>query len=110
MATDPTKVYPLPKFHFEVDWGGTRIGFTEVTGLDFETEVIKYREGNDKALTDKQQPGKKKWAHISLKRGTFKGDYELYQLWTNTIMFQEVNANTGRMSPSSYWTSNTMQL
>jgi phage tail-like protein len=96
MATDPTKVYPLPKFHFEVDWGGTRIGFTEVTGLDFETEVIKYREGNDKALTDKQQPGKKKWAHISLKRGTFKGDYELYQLWTNTIMFQEVNAKYRR--------------
>ena len=32
--------YPLPKFHFEVNWGGTRMGFTEVTGLDFETEII----------------------------------------------------------------------
>ena len=35
--------YPLPKFHFIVDWGGARMGFTEVTGLDFETEVIEYR-------------------------------------------------------------------
>ena len=25
--------YPLPVFHFRVEWGGTRIGFSEVTGL-----------------------------------------------------------------------------
>ena len=40
--------YPLPKFHFQVDWGGTRIGFTEVTGLQIETEVVEYREGSSK--------------------------------------------------------------
>ncbi|TXK23522.1 phage tail protein, partial [Pontibacter qinzhouensis] len=26
--------YPLPKFHFLVEWGGSKVGFTEVTGLD----------------------------------------------------------------------------
>ena len=25
---------PLPSFHFQVDWGATRMGFQEVTGLD----------------------------------------------------------------------------
>ena len=37
--------YPLPKFHFSVQWGGTNIGFTEVTGLNIETKVIEYRDG-----------------------------------------------------------------
>ncbi len=43
--------YPLPKFHFQVEWGeNLRIGFTEVSGLDFETEVIEYRAGNSKTI------------------------------------------------------------
>jgi len=29
--------YPLPKFHFVVEWNGTTLGFTEVTGLDIKT-------------------------------------------------------------------------
>ena len=37
--------YPLPKFHFQVEWGGAKIGFTEVTGLNVETDVIEYRDG-----------------------------------------------------------------
>ena len=28
MANDPKKNYPLPKFHFQLEWGGTRVGFT----------------------------------------------------------------------------------
>ena len=28
--------YPLPSFHFTVQWGGTRVGFSEVTGLTQE--------------------------------------------------------------------------
>ena len=39
------ETYPLVKFHFSVDWGGTNIGFTEVSGLDVETELIEYRQG-----------------------------------------------------------------
>jgi phage tail-like protein len=96
MASDPTKSYPLPKFSFEVDWGGTRIGFTEVTGLDFETEVIKYREGNYKLYHQTMQPGMTKYSNCTFKRGTFKGDYELYQWWINTFMFQEVAAKYRR--------------
>ncbi|MEI6750916.1 MAG: phage tail protein, partial [Bacteroidota bacterium] len=24
--------YPLPRYHYQVDWGGVKISFTEVTG------------------------------------------------------------------------------
>ena len=42
--------YPLPKFHYQVQWGGSRLGFTEVTGLTVENELIEYREGNSPLL------------------------------------------------------------
>ena len=38
--------YPLPKFHFRVEWGGASMNFTEVTGLTIEVEKIEYRHGN----------------------------------------------------------------
>ena len=96
MANDPTKTYPLPKFHFEVDWGGTRIGFTEVSGLDFETESIQYREGHYKLYHKTMQPGLTKYTNITLKRGTFVGDYQMYQLWINTFMFQEIDQSPNK--------------
>ena len=89
MATDPKKNYPLPKFHFQVEWGGTRVGFTEITGLAFETEVIEYREGSSPLYNKTKQPGLTKYSNIILKRGTFLGDFEMYTQWRKTIMFQE---------------------
>jgi phage tail-like protein len=96
MADDPKKNYPLPKFHFIVDWGGTRIGFTEVSGLEFETEVIEYREGSSPLYHKTKQPGLTKYSDITLKQGTFLGDFEMYTLWKNTIMFQEGKAKFRR--------------
>jgi phage tail-like protein len=89
MADDPKKNYPLPKFHFQVEWGEDRFGFTEVSGLDFETEVIEYREGNSVTYNKTKQPGLTKYANISLKRGTFLGDFKYFELWKKTMMFQE---------------------
>lgn len=89
MADDPKKNYPLPKFHFQVDWGGTRVGFTEISGLDFETEVIEYREGSNPGYHKTKQPGLTKYSNIILKRGVFLGDFEFYQQWKKTFLFQE---------------------
>jgi phage tail-like protein len=80
--------YPLPKFHFEVNWGGTKIGFTEVSGMEVETEVIEYREGASKEYSKLKMPGMRKYSNISLKRGTFKSDNEFFD-W-----FNEVKLNT----------------
>jgi len=82
--------YPLPKFHFKVEWGDKfRIGFTEVSGLDFETEVIEYREGDSNTYHKSKQPGLTKYSNITLKRGMFKGDADLYNEWKKTFFFQE---------------------
>lgn len=84
--------YPIPKFHFQVEWGENfRIGFTEVSGLDFETEVIEYREGNSKRYNKSKQPGLTKYSNITLKRGTFEGDYDFFKEWRKTYYFQEGN-------------------
>ena len=70
--------YPLSKFHFQIEWGGTQIGFTEVTGLDVETEVIEYRHGASPEYHKTKMPGMRKYSNITLKRGTFQGDNDFY--------------------------------
>jgi phage tail-like protein len=91
MATDPTKLYPIPKFHFQVTWGSGKLAFTEVTGLDFETEAIEYRGGDSPFYHKTKQPGMTKYANVTMKRGTFLGDYDFYNLWIKTFYFQEKN-------------------
>jgi phage tail-like protein len=81
--------YPLPKFHFRVEWGGSKIGFTEVTGLDFQVEPIEYREGSSPEYHKIKMPGMHKFSNITLKRGTFTGDIEFYK-WMKTISLTQV--------------------
>lgn len=81
--------YPLPKFHFQVEWSGTNIGFTEVTGLTVETEAIAYRHGASLEYNKTQQPGLTKYGNITMKRGTFKSDNEYFDWWKETKFFQE---------------------
>jgi len=76
--------YPLPKFHFQVEWGGSKIGFTEVSGLDISTEVIEFRDGASPEYSKIKMPGQRKFSNITLKRGTFKGDNQFYS-WFNTV-------------------------
>ncbi|MBD5780638.1 phage tail protein [Pelagicoccus sp. NFK12] len=76
--------YPLTKFHFVVAWGGSRIGFTEVSGLEAETELIEYREGSSAEYSKIKMPGMQKYANITLKRGTFLGDNDFFEWWKTT--------------------------
>lgn len=75
--------YPLPKFHFLVQWGGERIGFTEVTGLDIQVEPIEYREGSSLEYSKIKMPGMLKYSNITLKRGSIVADSDFYK-WINT--------------------------
>ena len=81
--------YPIPKFHFQVEWGGSKIGFTEVTGLEVSTEVIEYREGSNREYHKIKMPGMQKFANITMKRGTFKGDNDFYNWW-NTVALNTI--------------------
>ena len=85
MATE----YPIVKFHFQVEWGGTKIGFTEVSGLDVETEVVEYRHGASPEYFKTKMPGMQKYSNITLKRGTFATDNEYYSWW-NTVKLNTI--------------------
>lgn len=81
--------YALPKFHFQVEWGGSKIGFTEISGLDVETEVIEYRHGASPEYHKTKQPGMRKYSNITLKRGTFQSDNEFFDWWKNNQLFNQ---------------------
>ncbi len=78
--------YPLPKFHFQVDWGGTKIGFTEVTGLEVTTDKIEYRDGFSPEYVKTQMPGMQTYGELTLKRGVFAGDNEFYEWWNSVAL------------------------
>jgi phage tail-like protein len=81
--------YPLVKFHFQVEWSGTKIGFTEVSGLDVETEVVEYRDGASPEYSKTKMPGMQKFSNITLKRGTFASDNEFFNWW-NTVKLNTI--------------------
>ncbi len=60
---------PYAKFNFLIEIGGEDVGgFTEVSGLAAESDVIEYREGSDPARMRKL-PALRKYSNITLKRG-----------------------------------------
>ncbi|MGF2414334.1 MAG: phage tail protein, partial [Ferruginibacter sp.] len=81
--------YPLPKFHFRVEWGGAKIGFSEVSGLSVETEMAEYRDGSSPEFHKIKMPGMQKFGNITLKRGTFQGDNDFYKWW-NTVALNTI--------------------
>lgn len=84
------ELWPIPKFHFEVTWGGVDVGFQEVTGLEMETQFIEYRAGDDPSLVTQKIPGLKKHGNITLKKGVFRDDTIFYD-W-----FEDVQTNPER--------------
>ncbi|MCC7525983.1 MAG: phage tail protein [Chitinophagaceae bacterium] len=81
--------YPLPVCHFLVDWGGNSTGFSEVSGLTREVEVITYREGNSPESSFVMMPGLEKYSTVKLSRGIVKGDNDFFN-WINTIALNQV--------------------
>lgn len=73
----------INRYHFIVEWGGSRVSFTEVSGLDIEIEAISFREGSSPEDSFRKIPGLRKFSDITLKRGIIKGDNDFYA-WINT--------------------------
>jgi phage tail-like protein len=82
-------IYPLPVFHFVVEWGGVRIGFSEVSGLTQEVLPIEYRDGASPEYSSIKMPGLKKYSNITLKRGVVAADNDFFK-WLNTIKLNKV--------------------
>jgi len=81
--------YPHSKNHFRVEWGGTNVGFMEVSGLSIELDVVSYREGSSPENSERIMPGLKKYSPIVLKREIINSDDDFYK-WINTAQFNTI--------------------
>lgn len=81
MARRPTDPFASFNFKLEVE-GITVAGFSEVTGLNQESNVIDYREGQE-PITPRKLPGLNKFGNITLKRG-ISPDLSVYN-WRKTV-------------------------
>ena len=77
-------------FKIEID-GVTQGAFKAVDGLDSETEVISYQDGDD--LTERKRPGLTKYSNIVLKRGYVNTD-ELWE-WRRKVVKGKVERKSG---------------
>ena len=67
---DGTRNDPYGQFNFQIEISGIVVGgFSEVSGLTTDSNVIEYREGNEKFGTVRKLPGLIKYTNIVLKRG-----------------------------------------
>jgi phage tail-like protein len=77
MVTSRT-LYPYATFRFRVEIDGITVaGFSEVSGLQVETETEQYEEGGVNDFVH-YLPGRTKYQHITLKHGLTGAD-ELWQ-------------------------------
>lgn len=81
--------WPLPKFYFQVKWDSNVMQFQEVSGLDVQSEEIKYRHGDSKDFAPIKMPGLKKYGNVTMKKGIFKGDNKFWD-WFNQIKMNTI--------------------
>lgn len=90
---------PYGAFNFVVDlgYGDAVAGFSECSGLDSETDVIEYRNGDEKAPhTKRKLPGLHKFTNITLKRG-FTNSRELWE-WRKTVLDGKTERKSGSVT------------
>ena len=88
-ASQSASVWPMPKFYFEVKWDSEVMSFQEVSGLDIQSEEIKYRHGDSPEFAVIKMPGMKKVGNITMKKGVFKGDNKFWD-WFNQIKMNTI--------------------
>lgn len=70
---------PYMGFNFTLDLGtGVAAGFSEVSGLSHELDLVEYREGTDRRNTPRLLVGLHRVGEVTLKRGV-SGNLELFQ-------------------------------
>ena len=98
MASDgdtDNKIWPMPKFHFEVDLGAELNGavFQEVSGMDKEAQVIEYRQPSPKSFSTIKMPGIAKFGSITMRRGIFVNDNSFWD-WVTEIKMNTIKRRT----------------
>lgn len=74
-------IYPVTRFYVSID-GVTKAVFTELSGLQLETDVFEYAEGGNNGFVHRL-PGSTKVGNLTLKRGVAPSN-ELFQWYLKT--------------------------
>ena len=72
-----------------MEWGGSTVAFSEVTGLEVETEIIEYRDGFSPEYSKQRMPGMQKYTNITMKRGVFAANNEFFDWW-NSVKLNKI--------------------
>lgn len=82
----------IGNYNFKVEIEGVTVGaFAEVSGLESETEVVEFQDGDD--ITLRKRPGRTIYANIVLKRGYTHSD-ELWN-WRKAVVDGKVERKSG---------------
>jgi phage tail-like protein len=93
MAETGSRNDPFSAFNFLVEIDGVTVaGFSEVSGLTTETDVIEYRTGAED-ITNRKLPGLRKYTNIALKRG-YTDSKELWE-WRKKVMDGKTERQSG---------------
>ena len=109
-SAQSTKVWPMPKFYFQVKWDSEVLSFQEISGLDIEAQPIEYRHGDSPEFSTIKMPGIKKSGNVTMKKGVFKSDNKFWD-WFNEIKMNTIKRKTVTISlldeggsPTMVWT------
>jgi len=91
--TQSTSIWPLPKFHFQVEWDAEQVSFQEVSGLDIEEQIIEYRHDDSPLFSTIKMPGIQKSGNVTMKKGVFKSDNKFWD-WFNEIKMNTIKRKT----------------
>ncbi|MEM7335779.1 MAG: phage tail protein [Chloroflexota bacterium] len=93
MAATGDRNDPYGAFNFLVEIDGVTVaGFSEASGLNNETDIVEYRNGNED-ITVRKLPGLKKFTNISLKRG-FTDSKDLWN-WRKMVLDGKTQRKSG---------------
>ncbi|ACU07514.1 hypothetical protein FIC_01064 [Flavobacteriaceae bacterium 3519-10] len=79
----------ISRYHFIAEWGGNRVEFTEISGLEIYIDVISMRNGSSSENSELKIPGITKFPEIVLKRNIVQGDQQFFD-WIRTNSFGTV--------------------
>ena len=93
--------HPYAQFRFQVSLGdadptSVEAGFSEVSGLAAEIDMIEYRSGNSKSTTPTKIPGLTHYPDVILRRGIF-GSLALWEWFEDVRLGSPEAARTVRI-------------
>jgi phage tail-like protein len=87
---------PYGQFNFLVEIDGVTVaGFSEVSGLTTDTNIIEYREGNDTFGTVQKLPGLMKYSNLVLKNGITADKARVLWNWRKKVIDGQTQRTTG---------------